>query len=52
MNEKETYPTQRKWFKILFLLVPLCLVVLLIAFSNAGDTEKAEILYARIRDKK
>ena len=35
MNEKETYPTQRKWFKILLLLVPLCLVVLLMAFSNA-----------------
>ena len=28
MNEKETYPTQRKWIRILFLLVPLCLVVL------------------------
>lgn len=28
MNEKETYPTQRKGFKILLLLVPLCLVVL------------------------
>ncbi|WP_173473263.1 hypothetical protein [Fibrobacter succinogenes] len=35
MNEKETYPTQRKWIRILFLLVPLCLVVLLMAFSNA-----------------
>jgi len=29
MNEKETHPTQRKGFKILLLLVPLCLVVLL-----------------------
>ena len=28
MNEKETYPTQRKWIKILLLLAPLCLVVL------------------------
>ena len=28
MNEKETYPTQRKWIRILLLLVPLCLVVL------------------------
>ena len=28
MNEKETYPTQRKGFKILLLLAPLCLVVL------------------------
>ena len=35
MNEKETYPTQRKWIRILLLLVPLCLVVLLMAFSNA-----------------
>ena len=35
MNEKETYPTQRKWIRILFLLVPLCFVVLLMAFSNA-----------------
>lgn len=35
MIEKETYPTQRKWIRILLLLVPLCLVVLLMAFSNA-----------------
>ena len=27
MNEKETYPTQRKWIRILLLLVPLCLVL-------------------------
>ena len=27
MNEKETYPTQRKWIKILLLLAPLCLVL-------------------------
>ena len=27
MNEKETYPTQRKWIRILLLLAPLCLVL-------------------------
>ena len=35
MIEKETYLNQRKWIRILLLLVPLCLVVLLMAFSNA-----------------
>lgn len=37
MNEKETYPTQRKWIRILFLLVPLCLVVLLMALFKCSD---------------
>jgi len=37
MNEKETYPTQRKWIKILLLLAPLCLVVLLATLSNCCD---------------
>ena len=37
MNEKETYPTQRKWIKILLLLAPLCLVVLLATLSNCSD---------------
>ena len=27
MNEKETYPNQRKWIRILLLLAPLCLVL-------------------------
>jgi hypothetical protein len=35
MIEKETYPNQRKWIRILLLLASLCLVVLLMAFSNA-----------------
>jgi len=37
MNEKETYPTQRKWIRILLLLAPLCLVVLLATMSNCSD---------------
>lgn len=35
MYQKETRHAKRKWIKIILLLVPLCLVVLLMAFSNA-----------------
>ena len=35
LTSKEIRHIQRKWIRILLLLVPLCLVVLLMAFSNA-----------------
>ena len=35
LTSKEIRHIQRKWIRILLLLMPLCLVVLLIAFSNA-----------------